>query len=330
MRLRRTQDSVLCLLNLAAMTPRDNVPSVKPQSNPRMSDLFHTIGLLAKPVPAVTETLGRLADFLLARGHRVLLGQHTMALLPGGGLPELPPAELAAAADLLITVGGDGTLLAAARLLANHGIPLLGINLGRLGFLTDISPGEMTRRLAPMLAGDFDEEHRFLLRTEIRRHGDAVASELALNDAVIHKWNTGRLIEFETYVNGHFVDSQRSDGMIISTPTGSSAYALSGGGPLMVPGLDALLLVPICPHTLSNRPMVVGGDSVIDLVVCGATDPANVRVSCDGQPGLAIDLGDSIRIQRHPQYIRLIHPRGHDHFDVMRAKLGWGEHQVQD
>lgn len=290
---------------------------------------FNRIGLIAKLDPVVTEPLATLAGYLSGIGCTVALERATSSLLPDAGLECHEATDLAAAVDLLITVGGDGTLLRAARLLADREIPLLGINLGRLGFLADISPDDMTERLADILAGRFDEERRFLLRTEILREGAVVASQLAFNDAVIHKWNTARLIEFETYVNGHFVDFQRSDGLIVSTPTGSTAYALSGGGPLMEPDLDAILMVPICPHTLSNRPIVVGGDSRIDIVVCGSTDPQHVRVSCDGQNGMVIDTGDLVRMRRHPNDIRLIHPRGHDHFNIMRTKLGWSEHPAQ-
>ncbi|MBF0255141.1 MAG: NAD(+) kinase [Gammaproteobacteria bacterium] len=295
-----------------------------------MQDRFNKIGLLVKPSPRVTETLQTLIDYLLASGRRVILDQTAAELMQRPELPFQTQEELAASCDLLITVGGDGTLLGAARLLANLQIPLLGINLGRLGFLADISPQAIARSLDSIFAGEYEEEQRFLLSTEILNAGEVKASSLALNDAVIHKWNSARMIEFETYVNGRFVDTQRSDGLIIATPTGSTAYALSGGGPLLEPDLDALLLVPICPHTLSNRPIVVGGDSLIELVVSSATDPANVRVSCDGQDQLVIEANDRIRIGRHPNRIRLIHPQGHDHFDILRAKLGWGEHKSQD
>lgn len=287
---------------------------------------FNRIGLIAKPDPVVTETLATLAAFLSGLGCAVALERETAALLPGAGYEGHEAPDLAASVDLLITVGGDGTLLGAARLLAEREIPLLGVNLGRLGFLTDISPADMTERLGRILQGEFDEERRFLLRIEILREERVVNSQLAFNDAVIHKWNTARLIEFETYVNGRLVEFQRSDGLIISTPTGSTAYALSGGGPLMEPSLDAILMVPICPHTLSNRPIVVGGGSLIELIVCGSTDPQNVRVSCDGQVGQVIERGDRVRISRHPRDIRLIHPQGHDHFNIMRTKLGWSEH----
>jgi NAD+ kinase len=148
---------------------------------------------------------------------------------------------------------------------------------------------------------------------------------LALNDVVIHKWNIARMIEFETYVDGRFVYTQRSDGLIVSTPTGSTAYALSGGGPLMQPGLNVMVLVPICPHTLSNRPIVISADSEVQIVVCG-THHEHVRVTCDGQTNVPVGSRDRICIRKDDHQIRLVHPRGHDHFDLLRAKLGWGQH----
>ncbi len=295
-----------------------------------MAEQFNRVGLLAKPSPSVRDTLQTLIGYLLTGGREVVLDETAADLMERPKLGTLPAEQLVEQCDLLITVGGDGTLLGAARLLERLQVPLLGINLGRLGFLADISPKQIGLSLDRIFAGDFEEERRFMLNTEILGNDSVKANSLALNDAVIHKWNTARMIEFETYVNGRFVDTQRSDGLIISTPTGSTAYALSGGGPLMEPDLDALLLVPICPHTLSNRPIVVGGDSCIELVISQNTDPANVRVSCDGQDQLIIEAGERIRITRHPNLIRLIHPRGHDHFDILRAKLGWGEHKSQE
>lgn len=295
-----------------------------------MAEQFNSVGLLAKPSPSVRETLQTLIGYLLTSGREVVLDQTAAELMDQPRLPSQPAEALATQCDLMISIGGDGTLLSAARLLASPKIPLLGINLGRLGFLADISPCDMTRSLDRILAGDYDEEHRTLLHTEILNQGQVRTQSIALNDAVMQKWNCSRMIEFEIYINGRFVETQRSDGLIIATPTGSTAYALSGGGPLMEPGLDALLLVPICPHTLGNRPIVVGGDRQIELVVTENTDPANVRVSCDGQDQLALESGDLIRIRRHHSPIRLIHPSGHDHFDILRAKLGWGEHNSQE
>jgi NAD+ kinase len=286
---------------------------------------FQRIGLLAKAAGTnVAETLRTVVDFLQARRHRTRLCETCAAALgePGHGLPL---AELVAAVDLLIVVGGDGTLLAAARAAADARIPVIGINLGRLGFLADISPDQANDSLARILDGEYVEDPRCLLMAELGEPGAPRIVQTAFNDVVLHKWNTARLVEFETYIDGRFVNTQRSDGLIISTPTGSTAYALSGGGPLLHPALDALVLVPICPHTLSNRPLVVAGKSVVEIVVSGHTDPEHLRVSCDGQETLALVRGERLRIAKHACGIRLIHPAGHDYYRLLRAKLGWSE-----
>ncbi len=282
---------------------------------------FQRIAIIAKPGAAdhLRSTL---------RGLQRVLEQHALTMLPDpqaaallGLGPGTPVAELGRGCDLAVVVGGDGTLLSAARQLADYGIPLLGVNLGRLGFLVDFSPADIDQTLSAVLDGHYDEDRRFLLSARI---GDRPRA-LAFNDVVLHKWNIARMIEFETWIDGHFVYTQRSDGLIVSTPTGSTAYALSGGGPLLAPSLDAIALVPICPHTLSNRPIVVHAGSEIEISVCGQTDPKDVRITCDGAAILTIEPGDKLRIQRHPTPVRLLHPVGHDHFDVLRAKLGWGE-----
>jgi NAD+ kinase len=207
---------------------------------------------------------------------------------------------------------------------------LVGINLGRLGFLVDLSPDCIETRLSEMLDGTFDTEYRSLLETRLLDNANAESSWTgqALNEAVIAKWNTVRMIEFETYIDGQFVNAQRSDGLIVATPTGSTAYALSTGGPLLHPGLDNLLLVPICPHTLSNRPLVVGGDSEIEIRLSHRC-PETARLTCDGQVSFPLANTRSVRIRRGRTRVRLLHPRGHDHFRLLRAKLGWGG-QVQE
>ena len=285
-----------------------------------MSQSFHSIGLIGKHGDhSIRDTLLRLADFLVGIGRSVCIDQQTAERIPDLGLESLTLAEIGERCDLAIVFGGDGTLLHSAAHLSDYTIALLGINLGRLGFLADVPQRDMTDVLGPIVDGEYDEEQRFLLRCEI---GDRWHK--AFNDVVIHKWNIARLIEFETYVDGKFVNAQRSDGLIVSSPTGSTAYALSGGGPLVHPDLNAILLVPICPHTLSNRPLMVGGDSKIEIRVCGNTQTDDVRVTCDGQTTLTSD-GGVIHIRKHPHSIRLIHPKGHDYFYILRAKLGWSE-----
>lgn len=285
------------------------------------SSPFQRIAIVAKPIDVghLKSTLQRLQSLLAERGLALLPDPRTAALL---GLGQgIPIDELAARCDLAVVVGGDGTLLSAAREFADHQVPLLGVNLGRLGFLVDISPVDLNTCLNAVFDGKFDEDQRFLLKATISGQKPA----LAFNDVVLHKWNIARMIEFETWIDGRFVYTQRSDGLIISTPTGSTAYALSGGGPLLAPRLDVISLVPICPHTLSNRPIVVHANSEIEIAVCGHTKPDEVRVTCDGAAILSMDEGDKLSICRHANPVRLLHPVGHDYFDVLRAKLGWGE-----
>jgi len=227
---------------------------------------------------------------------------------------------LGAASDLSIVGGGDGKRLQTARELAPADVPLLGINLGRLGFLVDISPDHLEQRLDQILAGEYRADARAMLEVS----SDGVEGR-AVNDVVVHKWNSVRMIELETYIDGQFVNAQRSDGVIVSTPTGSTAYALSGGGPLVHPALDALLMVPICPHTLSNRPLVVGGDSHVELRIRDYEHEL-VRLTCDGQTNLPLAEGRAIHIRRSKHRLKLLHPRGYDHYSILRAKLGWGSH----
>lgn len=281
---------------------------------------FQRIAVIAKPSNAghLKSTLDLLHEVLRERRLTMLPDQRTATLL---GLGQGAPIhELAEDCDLAVVVGGDGTFLSAVRQLADHNIPLLGVNLGRLGFLVDITPGDIRSCLSAVLDGHFDEDPRFLLSAQVGNQ----LPVLAFNDVVLHKWNTARMIEFETWIDGHFVYTQRSDGLIVSTPTGSTAYALSGGGPLLAPGMAAITLVPICPHTLSNRPIVIDAGSEIEIRVCGHTDPNDVRITCDGAINLTVGPGDELRVRRHPTRIRLLHPVGHDHFDVLRVKLGWG------
>ncbi len=282
---------------------------------------FRRIAVIAKPEEAehLRRTLSVLHELLTERRLTLLPDARCAAVL---GLGEGRSIEdLAQDCDLAVVVGGDGTLLHAARVMTAHEVPLLGVNLGRLGFLVDINPTEIRNTLSAVLDGEFDEDKRFLLNACLGEQPPA----LAFNDVVLHKWNIARMIEFETWIDGRFVYTQRSDGLIVSTPTGSTAYALSGGGPLLTPKLDAVALVPICPHTLSNRPIVIHADSIIEISVCGQTDPQDVRVTCDGATSLTFRDCEQLRITRHPTPVRLLHPIGYDHYNVLRAKLGWGE-----
>lgn len=287
--------------------------------------MFNTIGIIGKfSDPSVSQTITTLVQFLGSRQKNILLEKTIADSLPITPAPHTAElATLGQRCDLVIVVGGDGTLLHAARALADHGIPLVGINLGRLGFLVDISPDEMLARLDEILAGHFDEDTRFLLQSQVVRNDAVVNEGCAFNDVVVHKWNSVRMIEFETYVNDQLVHSQRSDGLIVSTPTGSTAYALSSGGPILYPSLDAIVLVPVCPHTLSNRPLVIASDSFIEIAVKQGHQN-HVRVTLDGQLNFGLQDGDRIKIKRKEKAVRLIHPEGHDHFQILRAKLRWG------
>ncbi|MCO6413463.1 MAG: NAD(+) kinase [Thiogranum sp.] len=291
-----------------------------------MDHPFQTIGLIGKHgAVAVADTLNRLRDDLRERGIRVLLDESAAAYLSDrSGETVVDRHALAGQADLAIVVGGDGTLLSAARSLAEADVPVLGVNLGRLGFLADVSPDEMHQQLDDILAGHYAEERRSLLHASVYRNGLSVSESDALNDAVIHKWDIARMIELDVSIDGRFVYALRADGLIVSTPTGSTAYALSGGGPILDPALQAVVLVPICPHTLSNRPIVVSDNATIEVLVRG-DDASQAQITCDGQVNFGLVAADLVRISRKPHDLRLIHPSNHDHFDIMRKKLRWAE-----
>lgn len=286
---------------------------------------FNTIGLIGKFADtSVAPTVLALSRILIERGCTVYLERETSRNMGEHDLEIITRHEIGKRCDLAVTVGGDGTLLDAARGLANFEVPILGINLGRLGFLVDISPNEMQERIHEILDGEFEEERRILLNTTIEHSENPTSESDAFNDVVVHKWEVARMIETETYINGKFLNSMRSDGLIVSTPTGSTAYALSGGGPILEPDMDAMVLVPICPHTMSYRPIVIGGDSEIDIIV-KESPSSHAQVTCDGQINLGVVSGDKISIKKKDKVIRLIHPRKHNHYEILRAKLHWGE-----
>ncbi len=288
-------------------------------------DHFSTIGLIGKYSDScVEDTLTRLTGYLQQRERNILLDEATAEVVPGLGLKTASRDRLGKSCDLVIVVGGDGTLLNAVRSLAGHSVPLLGINLGHLGFLADISPDCMVRCLDEVLSGSYQEEERCLLHASITRDGEVISESSAFNDVVVHKWDIARMIEMETSINGVYVNTIRADGLIVSTPTGSTAYALSGGGPILYPSLEALVLVPICPHTMSNRPIVVHSSSTVEVVVAEHSQPY-AQVTCDGQVNLGLTAGDRVVIHTNPHPVRLIHPAGHDHFELLRAKLHWGK-----
>lgn len=283
---------------------------------------FRNIGLIAKSESEqALYSLRQLVHFLQGRSANVILDRELNDALPELGLQAATRAQMGESCDLVIVVGGDGCLLGAARAMARYDVPVLGVNRGRLGFLTDILPSEIESRVGQVLDGDYAIEQRFLLDLEVRR-GKSVAGEgSALNDVVLLSGDSVHMIEFELYIDGVFVYNQRSDGLIISTPTGSTAYSLSGGGPIMHPRLDAMVLVPLNPHTLTSRPLVVDGNSEIKIRL--TTTRLRPLVSCDGQEGVRLQLDDLICVRKKPHRLKLIHPPGHDFYQACRSKLGW-------
>ena len=283
---------------------------------------FKKIGIMGRAGDGVVETLQELTRFLATQDIPVALGKGIAKLLPGHSLEVCSRSDIGNVCDLVIVVGGDGSLLGAARMLARHGVPVLGINRGRLGFLTDVMPDEIIERVGDVLAGNYSVEERFLLDVVVMRNGEPIGRGDALNDVVVNSGTSARMIEFDLYIEGEFVYHQRSDGLIISTPTGSTAYALSGGGPIMHPALDAIGLVPMFPHTLSSRPIVVGGNSEIKILIHESNN-MHPPVTCDGQVTLTAQPGDTIYIQKKPHRLKLIHPREHSFYASCRGKLGW-------
>lgn len=285
---------------------------------------FKRIALIANiQLPEIVDTLKRLSDFLEKTGYTVLLESGTAELMGNQNLAVFHCNDRGLELDLVIVVGGDGSMLSSGRCMADHNVPLLGVNRGRLGFLTDILPDDMEDQVSRVLAGEYIISNRSMLEVSISRNGQNIGSGEALNDVVLHPGKSVRMMEFELYIDGQFVYSQRSDGLIVSTPTGSTAYALSGGGPIMNPNLDAIVMVPMNPHTLSSRPIVVGGSSDIEIRV-GFRNELHPLVTCDGQNDLQSEPGDIIQIQKKSQPLQLIHPVGHNFYETCRTKLGWG------
>jgi NAD+ kinase len=287
---------------------------------------FRNIGLIGRPGmnQQVEETLLSLLSYLDGKNLHVILDEETSVHIAQNGHQRANRKILGETCDLIIVVGGDGCLLGAARDLARYKVPLLGVNRGRLGFLTDVHPGEIEARMDEVLRGEYSIEHRFLLETQIKRDGKRMGENSALNDVVFHSGNSVKMLEFELFIDGDFVYRQRSDGLIVSTPTGSTAYALSGGGPIMHPRLDAIVLVPMFPHTLSSRPIVIDGNSEIKIFVSESND-FNPLLNCDGQGGLVVEPGDWLYVRKRSHPLKLLHPKTHSFYEACRSKLGWSE-----
>jgi len=270
----------------------------------------------------VAESALLLAEHLAARGVAVLALQEEAERLPGLRARFVPEAELAAV-DLMVAIGGDGTLLYGAGLVAPRGTPLLGVNRGRLGFLTDVMPEDMLASVDAALAGQCSRDERPLLSAELSTAAGQTARGLALNDVVMQTHQSGHLIDYETWINQRFVNTHGGDGLVVATATGSTAYALSCGGPIVEPDLDVLVVAPICPHTLSDRPIVVAARSVIEVRLTDRPD-SNAEVACDGRPLGRLEPGDRLTITAAPQRITLLHPAGYDYYRLLRSKLNWG------
>jgi len=289
-----------------------------------MTQLYKTIGLIGKPNhDGANDTIKILADYFINNNYQLLIESSVAKNIKIEGYKEHSLVEIGALADLAIVVGGDGYMLGAARVLSCYNIGVIGINRGNLGFLTDISPQDLLDPLAQILAGKSRSEQRFLIETSVYRHGKLKSSNSAMNEAVLHAGKVANMIEFEVHIDGVFMFSQRSDGLIISTPTGSTAYSMSAGGPILTPNLNALSLVPMFPHTLSSRPIVVDGNSEIKLILANE-NYENLQISCDGHVILAVMPGDEVIIKKSVNTLRLIHPLSHDYFNVLRSKLNWG------
>jgi NAD+ kinase len=290
-----------------------------------MDSPFTTIGLIGKANhDGAATTLERLHAFLLALGFEVLVEKRTGGQLTGVPKNKLVAlVELGERADLAIVVGGDGNMLGAARVLARFDVAVIGVNRGNLGFLTDLNPEGFEASLEQVLSGEFIQEERFLLEVEVYRHNELKSANSAVNEAVLHADKVAHMIEFEAFIDNDFVFSQRSDGLIVSTPTGSTAYSLSGGGPILTPELNAMSLVPMFPHTLSSRPLVVDADNEVRLKL-SLENTDSLQVSCDSHVVLAVLPGDEVVIKKANKKLKLIHPKTYSYYDVLRKKLNWG------
>jgi len=287
---------------------------------------FNTIGVITKPqAESARETLQSLFDFLANKNCTVFIDEQIPDSINTHQFEKLDRKEIGERCDLAIVVGGDGTILNAVRSLSRASVPLLGINVGRLGFLADISPDNLEDSLNEILAGSYHEEQRFLLEMQVYRDNKLIFEGDAFNDVVVHIRDVARMIEFETRINDEFVNHQRADGIVVSTPTGSTAYALSAGGPILHATLDAITLVPISPHTLSSRPLVVNDEAQIDILIC-STKEGIAQATCDGHMSTDVHVGDHIKVKRKAKKITLLHPANHNYFEILRAKLHWSEH----
>jgi NAD+ kinase len=283
---------------------------------------FPRIALVGRHAGAAAETLVRLARFLAARGHAVVLEEETARTTGAAGHPTAAADEIGANADLVIVLGGDGTMLSIARRLAPHDVPLIGINQGRLGFITDIPFDRFREALAPILAGDYEEDHRAMLDGSIWRDGERIFEGLSMNDVIVSRGATASMVELKVTIGDEFVANLRADGLIVASPTGSTAYALSAGGPILHPSIAGWVLVPIASHTLSNRPIVLPDLGEVRIeIVAGRDASANF----DMQSYASLLHGDQVSVRRSKHHARFLHPKGWSYYATLRRKLRWYE-----
>lgn len=295
------------------------------------SPAFRRIGIMGRAnKPSILQTIYQVCDFLHTCNVSLIMDYQTLRLphliaSEVGEVSLIERSQLGSVCDLVIVVGGDGSLLHAAQVLAKHNVPVLGINRGRLGFLADVNPDELEIKLTEILQGKYELDHRFLLKMEIRQGSHVIYEDMALNDIVLHAGKSVHMLDFQLRIDGLDVYRQHSDGLIASTPTGSTAYALSGGGPIIHPSLDAICLVPMHPHTLSSRPIVVSGNSEVKIRIHkdNRTQP---MVSADGKPSVPLNQNQRLIIRKHPHKLTLLHPLGVDFYEACRTKLGWNMH----
>ena len=284
---------------------------------------FRHAAIVGKPqAQGMRELLDEVAQFLAREGLEVSLEQATAAATGLGGYDVLDAPQLGRHCDVAVVVGGDGTMLGIARELARHDVPLVGINQGRLGFITDVPVGQFREALAPMMRGEYEEEHRSMLDASVWRDGECIFSGVALNDVVVSRGATSGMVEVRVDVGEEFVANLRADGLIVASPTGSTAYALSAGGPILHPGIGGWLLVPIASHTLSNRPIVLPDDVEIRLTVVAGRDAS---ANFDMQSLASLLHGDQVRMRRSAHKVRFLHPKGWSYYATLRRKLRWYE-----
>lgn len=279
------------------------------------------IGIICKAGrPEPPEILKELLPWLRKKGFETFLDSETAAILDMEGHPR---SQIPSLVDVIVVLGGDGTMLSVARLVCEKGIPILGVNLGGLGFITEVQRAELYEAMDKILSGECSFEERIMLTAHIHRHGERIAEYTVLNDVVINKGALARIIDLETYINKAYVTTFKADGLIVSTPTGSTAYSLSAGGPILYPTLNSIVLTPICPHTLTNRPIVLPDDVLIEIALKSPSE--DVFLTLDGQVGFSLRQNDIVEVKKSPYKTKLLIPYERDYFQILRTKLKWGE-----